>query len=176
MPKTFQLIASNTLSSAAASVTFSSIPGTYTDLVIRMSARQSSAFNFYTFNVILNTGTAGLYSYIELAGSGGGAFSGGSTNTDAIWAYGSTTSNSSATTNTFGSAEIYIPNYTASQEKQIFASGVTENNATSTYTYVGIAANSFRSTSAITQIEIDSPQTSNWVAGSSFFLYGIKKD
>ena len=39
MPVTYNLIASNTLSSSAASVTFSAIPGTYTDLLLRITGR-----------------------------------------------------------------------------------------------------------------------------------------
>ena len=53
MPATYTLIASNTLSSAAASVTFSAIPATYTDLVLRYSARSDGASvdDYFSLNI-----------------------------------------------------------------------------------------------------------------------------
>ena len=173
MPVTYNLIASNTLSSNATTVTFSAIPQTFTDLIVRATARQATAFNSISIGLKFNTGTTGLYSYTILAGEGTVAYSIASTNTDEVNAWGATTSNSSASTNTFGSTEVYIPNYRASTNKQIGMFGVTENNAAATYTYIGAGGYLFRSTSAITQIEINQ-FGNNFVAGSSFFLYGIK--
>jgi hypothetical protein len=43
MANTYTLIASNTLGASAASVTFSAIPSTYTDLVVRYSAASCDA-------------------------------------------------------------------------------------------------------------------------------------
>ena len=79
------------------------------------------------------------------------------------------TEGTSATSNTFATAEIYIPSYRVSQHKQISMDSATENNATTAYRAVD--AGLWRSTAAITSIELDG---SNFVSGSSFYLYGIK--
>jgi hypothetical protein len=170
MPATYTLIASNTLSSSAASVTFSAIPGTYTDLVVRLSARKDSAFDQPYFLITLNTGTSSLHSYTSIYGDGTNAATEASTNTANVVARSGVTK-STDTSNTFGSAEIYIPSYTTSQNKPLAAWGATENNATAAN--IGATAGLLRSTSAITQINI-APNSGNFVSGSSFFLYGIK--
>ena len=54
MATTYTLITSQTLASSAASVTFSSIPSTYTDLVLRVSARTDNAAVSDGFYVGLN--------------------------------------------------------------------------------------------------------------------------
>ena len=170
MPVTYNLIASNTLSSAAASVTFSAIPGTYTDLVLRLSLRSTSTN--VGIEVIFNTGTSGLYSYTSLFNSQGTPTSLSSTNTNNVRAIG--TASSASTSNTFGSIEIYIPNYTASSNKPVSAFGTTENNNATTAYFMEATANLFRSTSAISQIVVQNTNSDTFVSGSSFFLYGIK--
>jgi hypothetical protein len=167
MANTYTLIASNTLSSSAATVTFSSIPGTYTDLVLRISTRVDFATLDSNVLIRFNGDTASNYSTTWLYGNGANAFSGRLGTTRIIGA--SMTEGTSATSNTFAIAEIYIPSYTASQHKQIGMDSATENNATTAYRAVDAAL--WRSTAAITSIELDG---SNFVSGSSFFLYGIK--
>jgi hypothetical protein len=75
--------------------------------------------------------------------------------------------------NTFGSAEIYIPSYTASQNKPLSTFGVVENNsAAGGDTEIDAWANLYRDTAAISSIAINARAT--FAAGSSFYLYGIK--
>ena len=59
---TYNLISSNVLTTAKASVTFSSIPATYTDLVLRVSARDSSDTPISTLTMTFNSDTATNYS------------------------------------------------------------------------------------------------------------------
>ena len=165
MANTYVLIASNTLGSDAADITFSSIPGTYTDLVIRASIRDTSSSNlFITFNSDTNT----VYSRTRLLGNGATASSARTTDDTKITAVGTTLS--TYTSNTFASFEIYIPSYTASQNKPTSSFGVTENNATTSF--VEANAGLWRNTAAITSIKIAGNDT--LLSGSSFFLYGIK--
>jgi len=64
MPSTYTLISSNVLGSSAASVTFSAIPSTYTDLVLRISARGlDAALNTETMQFFVNNSTSAQYSY-----------------------------------------------------------------------------------------------------------------
>jgi hypothetical protein len=167
---TYTLISSNVLSSSAASVTFSAIPATYTDLVLRISARSDRASSVDTLVYLeFNGSSATNYSMTYLEGSGSAASSGALTAsafTRAGYMPGST-----ATANTFGSAEIYIPSYTASQNKPVGAFGVAETNATAIT--MAAVAGLWSQTAAITSIRVLQPSTALWIAGSSFYLYGI---
>lgn len=171
MPATYTLINSNVLTSSAASVTFSSIPATYTDLVLRMSIRNSTAGAYgATGRFKLNGDTATNYSVTTLEGNGSSAGS----NRISSQAYGQLTYNGydagGNTANTFSSIEFYIPSYLASQNKPISTFTATENNSTTGI--LEVDANLWRNTAAITSIEIYS-DTGNFVATSSFYLYGI---
>lgn len=170
MANTYTLISSNTLSSSAASVTFSSIPSTYTDLVLRASVRSDSAgTTVHDFTYRINGLTTSVYSKTQLTGDGTTAASYRQTTTR--FALENTLDGASATSNTFGNIEIYIPSYTASQNKPIGNFGVSENNAT--LSGINAMAGLFLSTNAITQIECYTSGY-NFASGSSFYLYGIK--
>jgi hypothetical protein len=171
MPVTYELIASNTLSTSAASVTFSAIPGTYTDLVLRTSIRIATTGDTKdTVYILLNNDTTGnLTSNTRMQGEGSTASSGRSSGSS--YAFTFVTDRDLATSNTFGSAEIYIPNYAGSANKVGSVFDVAETNAT-TGNWVGARANLWRSTAAITSIVLSADN--NLMAGSSFFLYGIK--
>jgi len=170
MAATYELIASNTLTSSAASVTFSAIPGTMTDLVLRASIRRDAAVTSGAFRIRLNGLTTSIYTFIALDGNGSSA-----TSSKTSFAVGQIaepeTTGATATANTFSSHEFYIPSYLVSQNKPIGAFSVAEdNNATA---IMSVAAYLVQTTDAITQIEIYAP-SGNFVSGSSFFLYGIK--
>ena len=170
MPTTYTLISSNVLSSSAASVTFSAIPADYTDLVLRISARCADTGTYATLKFTLNSDTASNYSYTVLYASGTSALAdrdSNITNGRALFAIDA----DNATANTFGSLEIYIPSYLASQNKPISSFGVTETNASAAY--MGATAILWRNTAAITSIQMSERFNTNLLAGSSFYLYGI---
>jgi hypothetical protein len=168
MPSSRQLISSSVLESAAATVTFSGIPSTYTDLVVRVSARSdSSSARVLVMKINNTTGTS--YSDTELIGDGASATSSRNSNNDGT-NFGRIPI-STDTSNTFGSSEIYIPSYTASQNRAISGINVTENNGTTAY--INASAQLYRSTTAVTQLDLY-PNAGNFVSGSSFYLYGIK--
>jgi len=173
MANTYTLIASNTLGSSAASVTFSSIPSTYTDLVVRVSTRSTRATDvFDAVTLYLNgNSTSTNYNRTIIRGSGS-AVSSFAGNQPGIYSNNSG-NGAGATANTFGSAEFYIPNYTSSTNKPASVFGVTENNATEAY--IVATAGLALITSAVTSIEVAPGSGSySFVSGSSFFLYGIK--
>ncbi len=171
MANTYQLIASNTLSSSAASVTFSSIPATYTDLVLKLSTRTDLADTSVNIFTRLNGDTATNYSITRVANYGGGVDSDRNTSqvrfNQAPWSEGT-----NLTANTFANSEMYIPSYTASQNKPLSVFDAVENDSATT-AYVIATASLWRNTAAITSIEM-LPYSGNFVSGSSFFLYGIK--
>jgi len=172
MPATYTLISSNVLTSSQVSVTFSSIPATYTDLVIRFSGRCDNAGVLGTdLRMRFNGDTASNYSYRSLAANGTSATSSGGANLTygELITYGFESAGNTA--NTFASYEIYIPSYTAAQSKQTSTFGVSEDNTTAGNDIDAISI-LYRSNSAISTI-LFYPTAGNFVSGSSFYLYGI---
>lgn len=172
MAITYELIASNTLTTSAASVTFSSIPTTYTDLVVRISARsdRASVMN-EEIRMRFNNSSASNYGHTALWGDGSVATSDFQANQGEIRKMRQATA-STATSNTFGNTEIYIPNYLSSARKPIGATGVSESNSASG-PILGVTAGLWNLTDAVNRIDI-LLQVGSFVSGSSFFLYGIK--
>ena len=169
MAATYTLISSNVLSTAAASVTFSAIPSTYTDLVLRMSGRRDVASASGAFRMRFNGLTTAIYSFTDLTGSGSAAASARASGSTAIAE--PETVGDTATASTFSSHEFYIPSYTATQNKPMSAFSVAENNTTAAE--MSVAAYLLASTAAINEILIY-PPSGNFMTGSSFYLYGIK--
>ena len=168
MATTYTLISSNVLSGSAASVTFSSIPSTYTDLVVKCSSRMDTTG---PDNLRLQfNGASSSYSRIYLVGTGSVASSGSGSSQSYIFGE-NLVEGTNYTSSTFGSTDIYIPSYTASQNKPLSIDGTLENNATASYRVA--QASLWSNTAAITSIVI-SPGSGNFVSGSSFYLYGIK--
>lgn len=163
---TYTLIASNTLGSSAASVTFSSIPNTYTDLILRISSRSDTAAVTGQVDIAFNGTSFATNSRTYIQGDGSAATSAtfGSMNFRNVGA--------SSTASTFANTEIYIPNYNVSQYKPVSLFSVTENNATNAFVVATAALRS--DTAAVTSIYLQSNGTNGFVSGSSFFLYGIK--
>lgn len=173
MANTYTLIASNTLSSPAASITFSAIPATYDDLIIHCSTRSDQASNIDLVTSTFNGSSATNYSFRSLLGNS----STGSSNNGTAQPYmrHSYTDGDSATSSVFGSTEIYIPKYRSSTAKPVGNYGVSENNSTATASaYISAYASLWGLTSAITSITISPINGPNWLAGSTFWLYGIK--
>jgi hypothetical protein len=166
MPSTYTLISSNVLSSSAASVTFSAIPSTYTDLVLRCSTRNSSG-GTCVIATTFNSQASG-YSVTRLRGTGSSASSGRTSS--ATYLYFSLT-DSTYTANTFSNWEMYLPNYLSTTSKPVSNFSVTENNATTSY--IDVNAGLSNITSAITSVTLTA-DGDTFVSGSSFYLYGIK--
>ena len=170
MANTYVKIATVSLGSAAATISFTSIPSTYTDLIV-MGSLRNSAVDTNTDSVLtFNSSTSG-YSARRLAGTGSAAESStqGATN-GYYWAL--TGEGTSWTANTFSNGSIYIPNYTSSNNKSISTDAVAENNGTaaSAQLVAGLWSNS----AAITSITLTSG-AGNFVQYSTATLYGISK-
>jgi hypothetical protein len=168
MPNTFELIAAQTLSTAQSSITFSSIPSTYTDLVLKCSARSAVAQVFDQIRMAFNgTMTA---SFQNITGDGSGASAENITGQSTIKVTPGV--GASATSNTFSNDEIYIPNYAGSNNKSVSSDAVGENNATTAYSVLTAGLNA--STTSINTITLTNQSGSNFVANSTFYLYGVK--
>jgi len=171
MASTYTLISSQVLASSAASVTFSSIPATYTDLVVRASARDTGAGTTAWLQGKWNTSTSG-YSETYLTGNGSAAAS-GRVGSQTVWGASGYISSDAAgnTASTFGSTEIYIPNYAAATAKPQSVFSVQESNSASTGVIISSMAMLWNNTATISSILIQASGTFD--IGSSFYLYGI---
>lgn len=171
MANTMTLIASSTVGAGGAtSITFSSIPGTYTDLLIKCSLRGNQASSVYTdVDITLTGGTysAGKVLY-TINSSSAAAYSPGSN------AFFAEATGSTATASTFSNCDIYIPNYTSSTNKSITADSVAENNGSG----IVMTLNSglYTSSAPITGVTLTygTGSQGNFVQYSTAYLYGIK--
>ena len=169
MATSITLISSTTLTSSTTSYSFSSIPSTFTDLKLVYSGRCLESVSGPTTTVSFNSSTSTLASY-WLTGDGGTATAA----TSSAFLLIPSPSSGLDTANTFGNAEIYIPNYTSSNDKVYSSEGAGETNATTEYTF--LVSGRWSNSAAITSITLSFgyPGTRSWVANSSFYLYGIK--
>ena len=151
----------------AANIEFTSIPQTYTDLIIKLSLRDSYNSSRGALYVTFNSNTSS-YSWRELRDNDGSAQStnaSAQSSLDAGRGVGDT-----ATANTFSSTEIYIPNYASNNNKSVSIDNVTENN--NTIYYSNLTAGLWANSAAITSIKIEPSQ--GWLQYSTATLYGIK--
>jgi hypothetical protein len=166
-----KLIESKALATAAASIEFTSIPQTYTDLVILLSQRSTGLTDFSQIVIRFNSDSGANYSRRILTGDGSVAqtFS-SSGDTSSRIAF---TTPSNATSNTFGNARIYIPNYTSSVAKSVSSDSVAENNATNAAQ--GLHSALYSGTSAITSFSLFDVGGTNFAIGTTASLYGVLK-
>ena len=160
MPATYEPIATNTLGTAVSTVTFSSIPATYTDLVFVFNGTGASA----TYSgVRLNGDTGNNYSYIYIAGNGTSALSSRASNSPEIY-----TSTGNTVTTTQSNTIVHIQNYANTNTFKT----VLIRNSSSTVE-ANIVSGVWRNTAAVTSFTFKTPGV-NFAVGSVFTLYGIK--
>lgn len=162
MPVTYTPIATQTLTSAAANITFSSIPGTYTDLILVSNASNVSTDS--NLNLQFNSDTASNYSSTRFSGDGSTATSATTANLVYIVA-----GRANATGSIAANSIVNIMNYA---NTTTYKSVLTRSNNSASI--VGAYAGLWRNTAAITSILIYSNNAANISAGSTFTLYGIK--
>ena len=165
MTTTYDCIATTTLSSTASSVTFSSISGSYTDLVLVMN--YFSGASEYPM-IQFNSDTGNNYSFTEIYGNGTSAASLRQSNVAGVWlGYGAYAPGSATNP---GTIVVHIQNYSNSTTYK-----TTLSRANST---IGVEATVglWRSTSAITTITLKHQTATTYVSGSTFTLYGIKAE
>lgn len=147
----------------ATSIEFSAIPQTFTDIVIKLSARERDSGDYVRFYLDIN-GTNSSITSRYLFSTGTNRFSSTGTN---LVGYG--VNRVSATSQVYGNTDIYIPSYTSNRNKAISIDGVEENNAAAAI--ANISAAEWVNTAAITSIAIISP--GNFLGNSSATLLGI---
>jgi hypothetical protein len=174
MAFTYQLIASTTLSSTTTNINFSSIPQTFTDLKITMSARGNGneaadsncwlrvnglSTSIYWFNRLeyINTGiTTGTFNM----------------SANQLYIDRGTVSGALAPANMFSNADLLFPNYTSSTTKSVFINGTCETQTDATASF-GTMQNACKidMTAGISSIDFAG---TTWQIGTQIRLYGIK--
>jgi ABC-type transporter Mla MlaB component len=159
---TYTPIATTTASGSVTSITFSSISGSYTDLVVVFNGNSTTAgSSANSIRVSVNGDTGTNFSYTFLAGDGSSASSGRGSN-QTYWDVQDIAQASST-----GMAILYFMNYA---NTTTFKTMISRSSVTSVQTLT--AVNLWRSTSAITSIKLDANRTIT--SGSTFTLYGIE--
>jgi hypothetical protein len=160
---TYALIESRTLTSTATSVTFSSIPGTYTDLILVTSAKNNTGAQ-YRLQLRFNGDTTTNYSVTKLTGNGSTATSSRAANAT----YAAILIGTIGSTN-FDNAITHIMDYAnTTTYKTVLSRG---NEAAAE---VNAEAGLWRSTVAITSLALDLETGIDFSIGSNFKLYGIQ--
>jgi len=154
---TYTLIDSTVLSSAASSVTFSSIPADYRDLVLVVEA-STTASGYSTLRA--NSDSGSNYTYVHMNGNGSGTSSAtGTASTLNLYPYFYAGNKNLVITQ--------IMDYSATDKhKTALARG---NDPTTTGAYA--IASRWANTAAITSLTL---AIADWAAGSTFYLYGIE--
>jgi len=168
MSTNMTLIETKTVGSGgSASISFTSIPATYTDLKLVASIRTTQA-NIWSTTLVSFNGSSSNLSWRRLIGDGSAPDSGsGSTGLLDI------SNGASSTSNTFSNFEMYIPNYTStSNAKSYSVDSVNENNGTTAYSSLLAGLWNPGTQAAITSIGL-TPGSGSFVEFTSFSLYGI---
>jgi hypothetical protein len=157
---TYTPIATQILGSSASTVTFSSIPSTYTDLVLITSTQSNISSGSDDINVVINSdSTTGHYSMTYLYGTGSSAVSSRTAGRIGIGRQDSTE---------FGVGVTHFQNYSnTTTYKSVLSRGSAASQIT--IAYVGL----WQSTSAINQLVLSPSSASTFSTGSTFTLYGI---
>lgn len=172
MTATYEPISTQTLSTATADIFFTSIPQTYTDLVLVAFAATTSGANVLGYR--LNSDNASNYSGLYLTGNGGTAAS--SRISGATYASVHTLIAIPNATNTFGT---YIVNFQNYSNATTFKTALARSNTLGNGLYNGLEASVtlWRKTpEAITSINVLNGGGLSFSVGSTFTLYGIKAE
>lgn len=168
MAATYEPISTQTLGSDSASVTFSSIPSTYTDLILVGSYGGTNTSSVMGFRCNSDSGTN--YSGTNLDGTGSTAQSHRSSNTT----YGFVTFDIGVSSTVGNCISVtHFMNYSNTTTYKTVLSRSSEADA-STYPGAEASVSLWRNTSAISTITIALQSSGNIKTGSSFTLYGVK--
>lgn len=169
MAITYTLIASSTVGSGgASSISFSSIPNTYTDLKLVVSSRTTQVLTYSPLALLINSSSSSLSD--KVIEGYNGTVSAYSNSPGTIYGY---ANGANSTASTFSSVEYYFPNAFGSTNKAFSVESATEGNTTGLPMDMYSAL--WSNTSAISSITINATNSSTFVQYSSAYLYGISK-
>jgi hypothetical protein len=162
MPKTYEPISTQTLPSNTATVTFSSIPQTYTDLILVHAYDLASGAGSMYMRFNSDSGTN--YNFTYIFGNGSAAGAGRGANQTGVVA-------GRAAIGGQGGGYTHIFNYTNST---IYKTVLSRSFGLIASASPWFSTNMWRNTNAITSITCTDESGGNFAAGGVFTLYGIK--
>ena len=162
-----KLIATATITGSPANIEFTSIPQTFTDLVLVINAKGSAAGTSISSLVCLVNGSD-VASFRYLRGSGSAVTSGSST-------FHEVGLMQRVAASGFGNTKVYFANYTSTSAKSVSSESVTENNATESWQQLTSLLYTGVTTGITTLILSDGSAGGGLAVGSTASLYGILK-
>ena len=169
MPITFSPIAKTVLTGTQSTVTFSSIPQTYTDLKMLIYARGNGAGESNVVQFTIN-GSTPTVTYARILQNGPSVAGQRGSGQFACFIAGSNTASA-----VYGSVELNIPRYTNTSYNKIYSLMSYQPSDTNTANTINACFGDHfpQSTSAISSIDV-TVSGASFVSGSLFYLYGIK--
>ena len=163
-PLGYESISTVTTTSAVSSITFSSIPSTFTHLQVRIFSLMESGDNF---KMTINNDTASNYSWHQITGDGSSAGAAAGTSTTFMYV-----GNNNTGSAVIGNVSIIdILDYADTNKyKTVRALHGSDANGSG---LIALRSGNWRSTSAITRIDL-TPSVNNFKQYSHFALYGVK--
>lgn len=158
---TYEPLSTTTISGTASTVTFSSIPSTYTDLVLVVEG-QNNAGGDSNLWIRLNSDTGANYSVTYFQGTGSSVSSSAFTRADSFANVGKM-STSTRSINT-----LHFMNYSSSSSAKSFLCRFSNASVVT-----GFSTAWWNSSSAITTIQVGNGNAENFVSSTTFTLYGI---
>jgi len=169
----YESIASATGTGSSGTITFSSIPATYSHLQIRCIARTDTGFGTDYIQFRFNSDTGSNYTYHGIEGDGASTYNFAATGQTIV--LNTNITGSAATANAMGTAVIDIVDYAnTSKYKTVRTIGGQDQNSLSNTGQIRLISNLWLSTSAINRIDLTSYRSANWTTSTTFALYGIK--
>lgn len=168
MPATYEPIATTTLGSAAATISFTSIGSGYTDLRLVVVGKLTSGLGSGYYGIRFNSDTTNSYSLTVVAGNGSVA----SSNRLTSQPTGYLQYNSGLSTTEWTTATMDLFNYAGSTNKTFLSTWSGDLNGSG---FVERQVNLWRNTTAITSITLHTDSAATYTAGTTATLYGILK-
>ena len=167
----FESIATVTASGSSATLSFTSIPGTYTHLQLRgIAANTTAGTGFNSVGLTFNSDSSSSYTRHLLYGTGASAYAYGAT-TNTVWYIGGNDFPRAGYTSIFGAQIVDILDYANTNKYKTCRaiSGVDVNGAGE----ADFSSSVWIKTTAITSIELTS-SSGNFASGTTYALYGLK--
>lgn len=159
----------------AANITFTSIPATYTDLTLILSARTVTGLGQETMRVQLNADTGNNYSTRTLYTDTVNSVSSTSYTSIPYFLNSGWLPGDNNTASVFGNIEITFPNYTSSANKLVQFNSTSETNLASATGILAVAAGTWANSAAITSIKLYGDYGQNFARYTNAYLYGTLK-
>ena len=169
MANTFIKLGGVELTSTQSSLDFTSIPQTYTDLILVCSLRTTNAGDF-GFPILRFNGLGTVNMSHRGLMYESGTVSGGTNNEGLVVRR---CPGGNAPADYFGSATIWISNYASSTTNKFFTGVFGSPRNQQTGSAVGMNACAWSDTAAITQVSIFDNQGYSFAQYSSAYLYGV---